>query len=345
MIPRFSFLARVGTDWLERLPALRDALSPREGLASLHVGAGSARFTLPSLRLPRRREVVATAALTCALAVAYVAAREMSLFAVETITVRGADSQVTRDVHGVLSRVDGTSLASVDADELERRLARLSSVRSAEVDRAFPHGLEVVVRPERGLAVVRAGGGAWVVGESGRVMEGADPRGRRKLPRIRVAAAGRVEGGEVAGDRRVRELLAVLRALPESFPVRVLSARAAAGQVTLVLGGWVELRLGDARAVDEKLRAAASVLKALSGEERRSLGYLDVTLPERPVAAGKNVPPPAPAVAAIPPAGESGRGKPSTRTSDLRVRPSQRQNDAVDSQNAPTYAPPSSSRG
>ena len=345
MVHRLAFLSRARPAWLERLPALADALPPRELLASLRARAGSIRFVLPSPRLPRRREVGAAAALGLALALAYVAARETSLFAVETITVRGGDSRVTSDVRGALARIDGTSLAAVDADELERRLARLSSVRSAQVDRAFPHELEVVVRPEKGLAVVRTGADAWVVGESGQVLEGVEPRGRRKLPRIHFPAKAGVEGAAVVGDTRVRELLAVLRALPEGFPVRVLSARAVDEQVTLVLAGWVELRLGEARDAEGKLRAAASVLQALSAEERRALGYLDVTLPDRPVAAGKNV-----IARSRPNSRTSTRAeregtKPSTIRSDLNVAPLQRRKDTVDSENPPTYAPQSSSRG
>jgi hypothetical protein len=37
--------------------------------------------------------------------------------------------------------------------------------------------------------------------------------------------------------------------------------------------------------VDAKLAAAASVLAALSRDERADLAYLDVSLPDRPVAA------------------------------------------------------------
>jgi hypothetical protein len=67
----------------------------------------------------------------------------------------------------------------------------------------------------------------------------------------------------------------------------VVSASGGDGDLTLVLSDKTELRLGEALDVDLKLAVAATVLTALAPEEREWLGYLDLSLPARPVGGPK----------------------------------------------------------
>ena len=67
------------------------------------------------------------------------------------------------------------------------------------------------------------------------------------------------------------------------FPGRVAAARGTPDDLVLVLGTKTELRLGDAAELRLKLAVAATVLRDLSQSERRSLEYLDVSLPTRAV--------------------------------------------------------------
>lgn len=244
-------------------------------------------LALPSLRLPSRRSLAAAGALACLLALAYAAARETSLFAVRAVEVTGAPPRVSSEVRAALAGVVGTSLVAIDPGELERRLLELPSVRSARVDRAFPHRVAVQVEPERPLAVARQGTRAWVVARTGRVIRPAGRRALARLPGIRVPVDASLRPGEPLAGPRLAAVLRALRALPRRFPVRVLRARPDADGVTLVLDGWVALRLGPPVDVRGKLAAARAVLRSLSADERRELAYLDVSLPTRPVAASK----------------------------------------------------------
>ncbi len=72
--------------------------------------------------------------------------------------------------------------------------------------------------------------------------------------------------------------------MPARFPVQVRTARATGDGVVLVLSIGMEVRLGLADDLDAKLAAAAAVLRGLSVSERAEFDYLDVSLPERPVA-------------------------------------------------------------
>ena len=75
---------------------------------------------------------------------------------------------------------------------------------------------------------------------------------------------------------------------PRRMPIPIHSARFEDGELTLVLAGEGETRplllLDEPDDVGTKLRVAALVMRKLSAEERAALAYLDVTLPDRPVA-------------------------------------------------------------
>jgi hypothetical protein len=60
--------------------------------------------------------------------------------------------------------------------------------------------------------------------------------------------------------------------------------------LTAMLGASVELRLGAPVDLEAKLDAAAAVFRSLPQEESRSLAYLDVGVPQRPVATMKAQP-------------------------------------------------------
>jgi cell division septal protein FtsQ len=182
----------------------------------------------------------------------------------------------------------GESLVALDQDELRRRLRDLPTVRSFRIDRAFPHTLRIVVAAEQPLAVVRRGSDAWLVSERGRVIREIE-RGRLvRGARVWTGADTEVTVGEMIGDAKVRAALDALRRVPKGFPVRIEAARVRDEEVTFVLAGSAELRLGGRTALRLKLAVAARVLGTLTAAERGELEYLDVTVPALPVGADKS---------------------------------------------------------
>lgn len=238
--------------------------------------------------LPKGVALLAVGALLAGLA--YVAARETSLFALRAIDVEGASAPIAKQAEDALAAYVGKSLVSVDTGEVEARLEALPGVLSATVDRDFPHTLTVELRPERAVAVVRQGEEAWVVSARGRVMELVEPRSiPRRLPRIwlpREVVTPRPGVFLLPGEGGV--VVRALSRVPADFPVRIVAARGTADALVLVLDRTkAELRLGDATDLRLKLAVAATVLESLGAQERAALAYLDVSLPTRPVGAPK----------------------------------------------------------
>jgi cell division septal protein FtsQ len=234
------------------------------------------------------RLLACAAALTAVLGLSYLAARETSLFAVDAIEVRGAPPLVERAVRDAAAQFVGESLVGLDGDELRRRLDALPSVRSFRYDRAFPDTLRIDVVPEKPAAVLRRGADSWLLSDRGRVIRAVERGALGRYGRIWVGGAAPIVPGAVLTDETTSAALSALTQLPRNFPVRIVSARAEDGSLSLRLAGGTELRLGDEGSVALKLAVAARVLRTLPVEERSALAYLDVSLPERPVAADKS---------------------------------------------------------
>jgi cell division septal protein FtsQ len=203
---------------------------------------------------------------------------------VREVEVTGATPQVRATVRSALRDEVGQSLLHVDGAEIGRRLAAIPSVRGFTYDRSFPHTLRIVVRPERPVLVVRQSSGAFLVAASGRVVRTLKNPHLSALPRLYVKKDVRVVLGDrlPAGPAAAATALAALRGA--SLPGGVHFVRAGTHELTLVLWGKLQLRLGDSGDLRLKLAIARRILAA-TGAARTGGGYLDVSVPERPVLA------------------------------------------------------------
>ncbi len=247
------------------------------------------------LRLPHRggiaavapsgRSIAAGLALLVAAVGLYGAARETSVFAVQRIEVRGAPPRVQTAVRRALRDTRGTSLVKIDPAVLGATLAdQVPEVESAAVDRAFPHTLTIVVRPERPVAVLRRGAESWVVSARGRVLRAVPHGTLLSLPRIWLGRDAQPRVGTRVDEESGARAVAALAPLPGvRFGLHPLYVRTSEEEVTLVLRSGLELRLGDTGDLRLKLSIARRVLRTLGATGPGS--YLDVSVPERPVAA------------------------------------------------------------
>ena len=243
-----------------------------------------ARRAVPELVrfAPSGRSILVGLALMVLSVGAYVAARETKVFAVRTVEIRGATESIRAEVRAALAPDLGTSLLRIDGGELERRLAPLPEVQSFGYDRAFPHTLRLVVHPERPVLVVRHRGDAFLVAASGRVLRLLVHRRLSHLPRLWLKKDVVVRTGDrLPGSAALAATaLAPLQGAPLPGGVKVV--RVGAVELTLVLGGGLEVRLGDTGDLRLKIAIARRILRA-TGAAATGTGYLDVSVPERPV--------------------------------------------------------------
>jgi cell division protein FtsQ len=263
------------------------AAAPRSRRARAAVlpfpGTGRLRgFSLmPSL--PSGRALLLGFALLGAGALAYLGARETSIFALRTVQVNGAPPRVAAHVEQALEPLQGRSLLALNRGEIEQRVARLSDVAAVSFDRDFPHTLRVFVTPAHSIAVLRRGMSAWIVSSDRRVVRTAGLFAAPKLPRIWVPRATSVDVGLPLADAdaaRAVRALAVVRGA--GFGRRIAAMRVTDRELTIVLAQGPELRFGDGTSLTLKLAVATRMLPLVEGTS----GYLDVTVPTRPIAGG-----------------------------------------------------------
>jgi cell division septal protein FtsQ len=231
---------------------------------------------------PSGRSLLVGFALLAVAVGGYLAARQTSLFAVRDVQVVGATPQVRAAVRAALRDELGRSLLRVDEASLAQRITAIPTVRSFTYDRSFPHTLRVVVRPERAVLIVRQGADAYLVAASGRVLRPLKNPRLSSLPRLYVTKDVAIGVGErlPAAAAPASAALAALRG--SSLPGGVHFVRAGKRELTLVLGGRLQLRLGDPGDLRLKLAIARKILTQ-TGAARVGGGYLDVSVPERPV--------------------------------------------------------------
>jgi cell division protein FtsQ len=235
--------------------------------------------------LPSGRSLLVGFALIGIALAAYAGARETSVFAVRHVEVKGAPPRVAARVHSALRKpLAGESLLSVNRADIDRALVALPDVQAIAFDRAFPRTLRVTVIAERPVAVLRRGTDAWLVSERGRVLRALPDARPAGLPRIWVAqlAAPR-DGTLLKGEDAFQPALALgaVLATDPTFVAHIELARLRDDEVDLALRSGVEVRLGSPHELPLKVAVAREVLGALPGAAG---GYVDVSVPERPVA-------------------------------------------------------------
>jgi cell division protein FtsQ len=211
---------------------------------------------------------------------AYGVARESPLFAIRRIEVSGGPPQVRARVELALAPLEGRSLVGFRRQELDRRIATLPDVVGATYDRAFPHTLRVFVRPETALLVLRRGDASWLVSTRARVVRPLPKGAQLALPRIWVTRGTDVGVGDTLADPGAQRAVRVLAAAARELPGAVRAVRIDGGETTLILRSGRELRLGREHDLRLKLAVAARILPELGAETT----YLDVAVPDRPVA-------------------------------------------------------------
>ncbi len=227
--------------------------------------------------VPSRRSLLVGVGVVAIAASGYAIARETSLFAIDRVDVTGGSATLDAQVAHALAPFVGTSLVGLDGAAVLQRAEALPTVVSATYDRAFPNTLRLTIVPERPVAVLRAGAGAWIVSERGRVIRPVAVKLAPALPRIWIGKKP-VRAGEVL-PRGLGSTLA--RVLTEAGPFRsrVVTAALKDGQVVFHLQSGLELVLGSPDDIALKVAVAASVFRQMPSWTR----VVDVSVPSRPV--------------------------------------------------------------
>ncbi len=245
----------------------------------------------PSRRL--RRLLLVAAALVVVLAGLYTLwLRDSSLVAVEDVAVTGLTS---RDADRIRVALTGTAetMTTLHFDErrLEQAAAAFPVVAAVEAEPDFPHSMTIRVIERRPAAIVDADGRRLPVAGDGTLVAGVSVEG--SLPTIDLAIAmpeRRLPPGAASNSARVAG------AAPAAIARRLdsLAWEGGARGVVARIESGPEIVFG----APARLRAKwAAAIRVLADEEAAGAAYVDVRIPERPVAGGLSAEVEAPAAA------------------------------------------------
>lgn len=293
----------------------------------MRAAAAATLRTLPrvALSLPpklRRRLILLGVALLVLL-IAYMGwFRNSSLVRVEKVKVDGLTTERAPEIRAALVRAArGMTTLNADAGALRRAVGAEPVVRSISVSSSFPHTLSIEVTENVPRAFLVGAGRRVAVAGNGTVLAGQRVDG--SLPTIRLAdppARGRV------GNPSVAALVDVAGAAPLAILSRVIRITREPGKgIVAVLRRGPTIYFGGTSQIETKWADAVAIL---ADKDSQGASYVDVRLPDRPVAGGLHIQvaappsgdPAAPPSAAPPAAGAA--TTPSTTAAPTATTPS-----------------------
>jgi cell division septal protein FtsQ len=226
----------------------------------------------------RTRVVLGLAVLVAVLTPLALWLRTSSLVAVEHVSVTGIDGSQAGQIKRALEAAgrDMTTL-KVRENALLSAVTAYPVVRSLRTETDFPHGLRIIVNAYEPVAAVRAGGGLTAVAADGTLLRGSATLG---LPVVAIRAK---RGGERLGRGEALGAVRLMAAAPRALRGRVARVYLGPRGLTTTMDRGPKLYFGGAARPEAKWGAAAQVL---ANSTSRGAAYLDLRIPERPVAGG-----------------------------------------------------------
>jgi cell division protein FtsQ len=233
--------------------------------------------------LPSARVALIGAAVVALAGGAVAFALETSVFAVRKIDVVGGAPAVKSEIEAALAPELGLSLFRVDAGQIDRLVAPLTDVVGVSMSRDFPSTLKIRVKAERPVLLLRRQKDTWLVSARGRVIRELHSSLRSSLPRMWVPKTTNVSVGETLPPLDGRVAAAALAPISHSTfgsPVRFVIS--SSSELTFKLASGLGIRLGGLGDLGLKLAIAKRILERV-GTSADAPGYLDVSVPARPV--------------------------------------------------------------
>ncbi len=234
---------------------------------------------MPSLASRRARVVAGVAAVLVVVGSFGFWLRTSSLVRVKQVTITGIDGRQAHAIRAALTAaaLDMTTLA-VDDGRLLEAVSTYPVVRNVRVSADFPHRLRIAVNAYEPVAAVQTrGGSATAVSSDGMLLRGTPTKG---LPIVVLKTSS---GGDRVRDASALGAIRLMAASPTPLRARVQRVYRGPRGLAATVDDGPKLYFGGAERPRAKWLAVASVL---ADETARGATYVDVRIPERPVAGG-----------------------------------------------------------
>jgi cell division septal protein FtsQ len=206
--------------------------------------------------------------------------RDWGLFQVKHVTVTGLEGKEAPAIRRAL-RQAGTRMTTlhVKQDELERAVDSFAAVRSVTASADFPKTLRITVNEyEPVAALVARDGRRAAISRAQTVLRSVTAQ--TALPTVEV---GTIPTSGSLEDSVARRLVTVLAAAPSQLRRLIERAYLTGEGLRIAMRKGPLLYFGNDKRIAAKW---AAVSRVLADEASRGAKFIDVRLPERPVAGG-----------------------------------------------------------
>lgn len=230
----------------------------------------------------------------------YIYLSHSSFFAIEEISVKGAEHLTADDVAELADVPEHTTLLNVDTEGIKQRFCEDAWVQDVTIHRSFPHTLVIDVT-ERTIAAVAEVPSSdarstrnWAISSDGvwlmPIPEPDSEAGALVNPKIYEDAEAvlhitdipygeQPEIGTHCSDPNVNCAIEIVSGLTTDLSDQVRTVKATdSASTTLLLDNGVEIAFGDAESIREKERICIELLKNHEGK----ITYINVRSPENP---------------------------------------------------------------
>ncbi|MFP4311919.1 MAG: cell division protein FtsQ/DivIB [Nitriliruptoraceae bacterium] len=213
---------------------------------------------------------------------ALVLVERSSLVALAEVQVQGTERLQEEEVRAASGLELGTSTLRLALDAAAEEIEReLPLVQRAEARRLDPLTVELVVVERTPVLVAEGQGTRRYLDREGVVIDEVAADEDPHLPVIELPAPPPAVGSHAADDATLENAVAAWRGLSGSLRAEVRRYQAAGpDELTLTLGSGVDVRLGRAVRMDEKVRALGAVLADVGDTP---VAMIDVRAPSAPV--------------------------------------------------------------
>ncbi|MEA2157166.1 MAG: cell division protein FtsQ [Solirubrobacteraceae bacterium] len=233
---------------------------------------------MPSFARRRLRVLLGVVALVAVLVPTAMWLRDSSLVQVRKVTVNGIAGRQAPAVRAALTEAAlDMSVLDVRRDALKTAVEPYPVVRSLRTQTDFPHAITITVNAYEPVAALKSGAGLTPVAADGTILRGNSAHG---LALVGVAAPPH---GDRVGDATTLREIGLLAAAPPALRARVARVYRGPKGLAATLESGPKLYFGGTTRYEAKWSAAAVVL---AHRTSRGASYLDLRVPERPVAGG-----------------------------------------------------------
>ncbi|MFJ8075923.1 cell division protein FtsQ/DivIB [Streptomyces sp. NPDC096176] len=196
----------------------------------------------------------------------------------EHVETTGTEVLTPREVEAVAAVPIGAPLISVDTDAIEARLRQeLPRIDAVEVERSWPHGIELVVT-ERKPVLLLEKGAKFVEVDARSVRFATVATAPKGVPLLRLKVDGSASLNRFGADRLVAEAVRVRSELPAKVAADLRSMKVVSyDYISLELSGDRSVVWGSPEAGEAKARALTALMKAAP-----KAGHFDVSAPSAP---------------------------------------------------------------